>query len=59
MATPTTAGELATAAFPRRRFTVAEYYKLAEAGILTADDRVELFEGDIVAMTRPDGVRAS
>ena len=29
-------------ALPLRRFTVAEYYAMAEAGILTEDDRVEL-----------------
>ena len=34
----------------RRRFTVAEYYAMAEAGILTQQDRVELLDGDIVLM---------
>ena len=37
----------ATAA-TRRRFTVAEYYAMADAGILTADDRVELLDGEII-----------
>lgn len=35
-------------AFPIRRFTVAEYQRLGEAGILTEDDSVELLEGLIV-----------
>ncbi len=35
---------------PRRRFTVAEYYQMAQAGILGEDDRVELIEGEVVEM---------
>ena len=34
----------------RRRFTVAEYYRLAEVGIIGPMERVELIEGDIRTM---------
>jgi Uma2 family endonuclease len=34
-----------------RRFTREEYHRMAEAGILHEDDRVELIEGEIVLMT--------
>ena len=34
----------------RRRFTVHEYHRMGEAGILHEDDRVELIEGEIVEM---------
>lgn len=39
-----------------RRFTVDEYHRMAEAGILTEDDRVELLDGEIVEIT-PIGPR--
>jgi Uma2 family endonuclease len=35
----------------RRKFTVKQYHQMAEAGILTEDDRVELIRGEIVEMT--------
>jgi Uma2 family endonuclease len=40
----------------RRLWTVEEYHAMTEAGILHEDDRLELIEGDIVAMS-PIGVR--
>ncbi len=33
-----------------RRITVAEYHRMGEAGILTDQDRVELIEGELIAM---------
>jgi Uma2 family endonuclease len=35
----------------RRRFTIAEYEKMGEAGILAKDERVELIDGEIVEMS--------
>ncbi len=35
----------------RRSFTVDEYHRMAEAGILGEDDRVELIAGQVVALT--------
>ena len=41
---------------PRRLFSVEEYHRMAEAGILGEDERVELIEGEIVQMA-PIGPR--
>ncbi len=40
----------------RRHFTVKDFYRMLEAGILTEDDRVELIDGEIVEMS-PIGSR--
>lgn len=40
----------------RRSFTVADYYRMAEAGILSEDDRVELLDGEVIEMS-PIGSR--
>lgn len=38
-------------AIERRLLTVEEYYRLAETGILSPDDRVELLDGEVVRMS--------
>lgn len=40
----------------KRSFTVAEYERMGEAGILSVNDRVELIEGEIINMS-PIGER--
>lgn len=40
---------------PRRRLTVRDYHAMGEAGILRREDRVELIEGELIAMS-PVGV---
>lgn len=42
-----------------RRFNVSEYYKMAKAGILKPDDRVELIEGEIIKMSAIGSPHAS
>ena len=37
-------------AVSRRLLTADEYHRMAEAGILTEEDHVELIEGELVAM---------
>ena len=34
----------------RRRFTVSEYYAMADIGILAENDRIELLDGDLIVM---------
>ncbi len=40
----------------RRRFTVDEYYRMVEAGVLHPDERLELLDGEIMQMS-PIGSR--
>jgi Uma2 family endonuclease len=40
----------------KRAFTVSEYHRMAEVGILKEDDRVELIEGEVIQMS-PIGSR--
>ncbi len=40
-----------TARIAKRRFSVDDYYRMAQAGILRPGDRVELIEGEIVEMS--------
>jgi Uma2 family endonuclease len=42
---------MALAEFPRHRFTVDEYHRMGEIGLLHPDLRVELIEGEIIDMT--------
>jgi Uma2 family endonuclease len=48
----------APALFEPRRFTIDEYYRMAEAGILAADERVELVSGVVVRMPPISGDHA-
>ena len=50
MATLTTMPAPTAPAITKRRFSVKEYYLMAEAGILSPRDRVELIDGEIVQM---------
>ncbi len=45
------ATQYATIEPKRRRFSVEEYHQLAEAGILCAEDKVELINGEIIEMS--------
>ncbi len=40
---------------PRRKLSAAEYQRMGEAGILRPEDRVELIEGELIAMSPQGG----
>jgi Uma2 family endonuclease len=48
-----------TVQLQRHLFTVAEYHRMAEAGVFGEDDRIELLEGEIVEMTPIGGRHAA
>ena len=49
----------ATTDLPRRhRLTVDDYYRMAEVGILDAEARVELIDGEIIDMAPPGSPHA-
>lgn len=43
----------------RQLFTVDEYYKMAEVGILTPEDKVELINGEIIRMSPSNSEHAN
>ena len=49
MSTPIAERELLNSQ-PRHRWTVAEYHRMAEVGLLNEDSRVELIDGEIIEM---------
>ena len=50
MTTTTLTTKIPTTVREHRKFTVAEYFRMGEAGILQPKERVELIEGDILVM---------
>ena len=51
MKTQQTVEVVMTVQLLRRKFTVDQYHKMIESGILTADDRVHLIRGEIIEMS--------
>ncbi len=42
---------MATTQMAHWRFTVDDYHRMGEAGLLTEDDRVELVDGEVIQMS--------
>jgi Uma2 family endonuclease len=40
---------------PRRKLSVEDYHRMAEAGVLDEDERIELIDGEIVSVSPIDG----
>ncbi|MFN8487151.1 MAG: Uma2 family endonuclease [Caldilineaceae bacterium] len=51
--------ENAAVQFTRHKFTVDDYYKMLETGILTEADRVELIDGEVCEMSPIDPIHAA
>ncbi|MBD2568078.1 Uma2 family endonuclease [Anabaena lutea] len=45
-----------TLSLVRHQFTVQQYHQMAESGILTENDRIELIRGEMIDMS-PIGIR--
>jgi Uma2 family endonuclease len=43
-------GQSSPVVYERKRFTVEEYHRLGELGVLHEDDRIELIDGELVEM---------
>ena len=50
------AADIAAPTVARRKLSVTDFHRMAEAGILREDDRVELIEGELIDMA-PIGSR--
>lgn len=51
--------QIETVELTRHRFTVAEFLRMAEVGLLAEDDRVELIHGEVVEMSPINVAHAS
>ncbi|MFN3561175.1 MAG: Uma2 family endonuclease [Chloroherpetonaceae bacterium] len=56
VASKTRGWAVADARFERRRWTVREYLKMAECGVLSSDEKLELIDGEIYKKMSPVGL---